>query len=69
MGTLVALAPLIAQYGLPLVADLIDLFKSKPEPTGDDFRALHAKYGSKSYAQYLAEAQANAQLPTVPPTP
>lgn len=50
--------PLITQVGLPLATELIKLWESKTAITSADILALHAKYGTMTAADYLAQAQA-----------
>lgn len=54
---LIQILPLAAQYGFQLVGDLVDII-NKSTVTGDDFRALATKYGTKTADDYLKEEQA-----------
>lgn len=46
------------QYGLPFAIELLQTWENKGTITSTDLIALHTKYGTKTAAQYLAEAQA-----------
>jgi hypothetical protein len=47
---------IIAQYGIEFAIELSQIIAAKTDPTAGDFKALKLKYGSKSAADYLAEA-------------
>lgn len=57
------LAPIIAQYGLPLAEKVWRLAASGKDPTEADWDELNA-LAEKPAAAYLAEAQARAALQT-----
>jgi hypothetical protein len=65
------LITLIAQYGIPFVAALLkEIETGKGTITSDTLLSLHAKYGSLSAADYLAQAGgAPAPTPIPPATP
>lgn len=61
---------LIAQVGIPLAMELMDLWKAKGEAaTKQDILDLHARYGSMSADDYLQQAQAQAVPETAPVRP
>lgn len=45
------------QYGLPFAIELLQTWENKNAITSADLIALHAKYGTKTAAEYLKEAQ------------
>lgn len=65
---------LIAQYGLPYAIDLAQILEKaaqeKREPTSDEFKTLHQKWGNKTADDFLREAQervAGGSVGTLPP--
>lgn len=53
------LIPIIAQYGIEFAIRLVELLRSKQDPTPEDFRALQ-KYATKTAEEYLNEAKERA---------
>jgi len=55
--TWTVLIPLIARYGVPLVFQMVEVFKRNTEPTQQDWVDL-VKLVDKSKDEYIAEAKA-----------
>lgn len=60
---LIAYAPLVMKLGFEFAGDLVAAVNRPDAANGDSLRALHAKWGSKMAAQYLADVMADTTLP------
>lgn len=63
-----AIAQLIAAYGIPYAFEIWKILTRSNEPTAADWTDL-LKLSQKPYDTYIDEARARAGLPPLPPPP